>query len=193
MRAQEFLPEKVNPETIEPGYKIRRQLPNGFIIQASAMKPYLDDPDPDMRELRGVEIRVFDPEAKGWINQTYGIAEVRFLARKNRETGEWNLRPTSVQVKDEYRRQGIASAMYNFARRLGNDIVPGAAQTDMGRAFWQGGAGQGRDLDVKDIPEPAAAEPIPEPQPAEEPNAPPQQSTWRDRWRRILFPDKETA
>lgn len=165
---------------------------NGFILQAEAMEPYADDPDPYMRALRGVEIRVFDPESKNWMHQKYGIAEVRFLARQDHVTGEWNLRPTMLQVSERYRRQGIASAMYNFARRLGNDVVPGAAQTDMGRAFWQGGAGQGRSLDVSDIPEPPPASPTAEPEiTAQTTSARP--SGWRDRWRRRLFPNKSAT
>ena len=186
MRAQEFIRERVNAEVIEPGYTLRRQLPNGLIIQADAMTPYLDDPDPYMRDLRGVIIRVFDPNSDSWIHSKFGIAEVRFLARQNKDTGEWNLRPSGVQVNPKYQRQGIASAMYNFARQLGNDITPGLAQTRQGQAFWQqGGAGQGRDLELRDIPEP--------PPPEEKPAEPDRKPGFRSRLRRMFFPDKEMA
>ena len=73
MRAEEFIPERVNAEVIEPGYSVRRQLPNGMIIQAQAMTPFLDDPDPYMRDLRGVTIRVFDPHSDSWIHDKFGI------------------------------------------------------------------------------------------------------------------------
>ena len=179
------LVEKINAEVIEPGYTVRRQLPNGMIVQAEAMKPWSDDPDPEMRALRGVVIRVIDPEQKGWYQEKYGIAEARFFARQDNKTGEWNLRPTMVQVNEKYRRQGIASAMYNFARSLGNDIVPGTAQTDLGKAFWTGGAGLGKD---------AATQAVPKPRPApEKPQAPQRPTGFRDRWRRILFPDRQPA
>ena len=188
MRAKEFIPERVNTEVIEPGYTVRRQLPNGMIIQAEAMTPYLDDPDPYMRDLRGVIIRVFDPNSDSWIHSKFGIAEVRFLARQNKDTGEWNLRPSGVQVNPKYQRQGIASAMYNFARMLGNDVVPGVAQTAQGQAFWQkGAAGQGRDLELTDVPEP---EKPADPQDKDVPQA---KTTFSDKWRRLLFPKRSMA
>ena len=188
MRAQEFIPERVNAEVIEPGYSVRRQLPNGMIIQAQAMTPFLDDPDPYMRDLRGVTIRVFDPHSDSWIHDKFGIGEVRFLARQNKETGEWNLRPSGVQVNPKYQRQGIASAMYNFARMLGNDVIPGVSQTAQGQAFWQkGAAGQGRDLELTDVPEPE------KPSKSHTADTPQPKATFGDRWRRLLFPKRSTA
>jgi hypothetical protein len=188
MRAQEFIPERVNAEVIEPGYSVRRQLPNGLIIQADAMTPFLDDPDPYLRDLRGVTIRVFDPNSDSWIHDKFGIAEVRFLARQDKTTGEWNLRPSGVQVNPKYQRQGIASAMYNFARMLGNDVMPGVAQTAQGEAFWKkGAAGQGRDLELTDVPEPEKpAEP-------QDKDAPQSKETFSDKWRRLLFPKRSMA
>jgi GNAT superfamily N-acetyltransferase len=188
MRAQEFIPERVNAEVIEPGYSVRRQLPNGLIIQADAMTPFLDDPDPYLRDLRGVTIRVFDPNSDSWIHDKFGIAEVRFLARQDKKTGEWNLRPSGVQVNPKYQRQGIASAMYNFARMLGNDVIPGVAQTAQGEAFWKkGAAGQGRDLELTDVPEPEKpAEP-------QDKDAPQSKETFSDKWRRLLFPKRSMA
>jgi len=188
MRAQEFIPERVNAEVIEPGYSVRRQMPNGLIIQADAMTPFLDDPDPYLRDLRGVTIRVFDPNSDSWIHDKFGIAEVRFLARQDKKTGEWNLRPSGVQVNPKYQRQGIASAMYNFARMLGNDVMPGVAQTAQGEAFWKkGAAGQGRDLELTDVPEPEKpAEP-------QDKDAPQSKETFSDKWRRLLFPKRSMA
>ena len=188
MRAQEFIPERVNAEVIEPGYSVRRQLPNGLIIQADAMTPFLDDPDPYLRDLRGVTIRVFDPNSDSWIHDKFGIAEVRFLARQDKKTGEWNLRPSGVQVNPKFQRQGIASAMYNFARMLGNDVMPGVAQTAQGEAFWKkGAAGQGRDLELTDVPEPEKpAEP-------QDKDAPQSKETFSDKWRRLLFPKRSMA
>jgi GNAT superfamily N-acetyltransferase len=187
MRAEEFVQEKINPEVIDPGFKIERQLSNGFVIQASAEEPHYDDPSPSMRDLRGVTIRVFDPASTNWVQKEYGIGKVTFLARQNKQTGEWDLRPVSVAVDNEYQRQGIASAMYNFARKLGNDVIPSSIQTDMGKAFWKGGAGQGRDLEVTDLPEPKPElKPEPKPEPKSEPEKP---ASWMQRFKNILTPE----
>lgn len=43
----------------------------------------------------------------------------------------------NLSVDPEYRRQGIASVMYQWAKELGNSIEPSHTQTDAGRAFWQ--------------------------------------------------------
>jgi hypothetical protein len=192
MRAQEFVQEKINPDAIKDGFEIERQLPNGFTIRATGIHPWKDDPDPDMRETRGINVRVFDPAEKNWVSQRYGIAEVTFYARLNKKTGEWNLRPAMLNVHERYRRQGLASAMYNFARSLGNDIVPGTAQTDMGQAFWKGGAGLGKEIEFKDMPKPAPEpEKQPEPEIKREPEKRPEvkrEPGWLQRWSRLLQP-----
>jgi GNAT superfamily N-acetyltransferase len=178
----DYLQEKINPDTVKDGFEIERQLPNGFTIRATGMEPWKNDPDPSMRDSRGISIRIFDPADKRWMAQRYGIAEVRFYARFNKETGDWNLRPVMLNVDERYRRQGLASAMYNFARKLGNDIVPGTAQTAMGQAFWKGGAGQGREIEFRDMPKPPPEpEKTPEPQAKKEPS-------WLQRWSRLLRP-----
>ena len=77
--------------------------------------------------------------------------------------------------------------MYNFARMLGNDVIPGVSQTAQGQAFWQkGAAGQGRDLELTDVPEPVTAEPE-----VKEPT--PRKTSFGDRWRRLLWPKRSTV
>jgi GNAT superfamily N-acetyltransferase len=187
MRALDFIPERVNPEVIDPGYSVRRQLPNGMIIQAEAMTPYSDDPDPYMQALRGVTIRVFDPASDNWMHKKFGVGEVRFLAQRDPDTQEWNLRPSGVMVNPAYQRQGIASAMYNFARHMGNDIVPGLAQSAQGQAFWQkGSAGQGRDFEFQEVP------PEPETSPEQTSKVEPPRGL-ADRLRSMLSRQKEPA
>jgi len=43
----------------------------------------------------------------------------------------------NVSVWNEYQRKGIASAVYNWIRSMGNDIRPSTTQTDAGRAMWR--------------------------------------------------------
>lgn len=42
-----------------------------------------------------------------------------------------------VSVDPDYRRQGIATAIYDYAKDQGYDIVPSQSQTDLGREFWK--------------------------------------------------------
>jgi hypothetical protein len=55
----------------------------------------------------------------------------------------WNphLVAGNIVIFSEFRRQGIASALYNWLRDMGNEIRPSSTQTDDGRAFWKAGAG----------------------------------------------------
>lgn len=48
-----------------------------------------------------------------------------------------HLQASTAEVKPEYRRQGIARMMYDFAEELGNDLEPSHALTDPGKAFWR--------------------------------------------------------
>lgn len=64
------------------------------------------------------------------------VGEVRFVV-STIDRPEPDLIAGNVNVDPEYRRQGIASAMYNWAKELGNDIAPSEMQTDYGRALWR--------------------------------------------------------
>lgn len=54
----------------------------------------------------------------------------------NFEVVDDHLEAIDVVVDKKHRRQGIATAMYKFAKGLGNDISPSSKQTGMGRDFW---------------------------------------------------------
>lgn len=72
----------------------------------------------------GVEIHAYrDGKEVGW---------VRFSKLK---TGQ--VKAAMVHVPERLRRQGIGTAMYQYARQeLGLDIVPSDTQTEHGQAFW---------------------------------------------------------
>ena len=46
------------------------------------------------------------------------------------------LEALDLVVNEPYRRKGIASQMYVFAKELGNSIIPSSKQTALGKAFW---------------------------------------------------------
>jgi ribosomal protein S18 acetylase RimI-like enzyme len=50
--------------------------------------------------------------------------------------GEHSFYAIDVGVKPEYRRQGVATAMYDAATEKFGDIIPSKYQTDDARAFW---------------------------------------------------------
>ena len=54
----------------------------------------------------------------------------------NFEDIDGNLEALDLQVDAKHRRKGIATAIYNFAKDLGNTIKPSSKQTAMGKQFW---------------------------------------------------------
>ncbi len=158
MRASEFtkqeLDEKVNPRVVEPGFTAEKRLGNRYVMKAQAR--YTGEPGDD---LRGLIIKVYDTKAKPTM-LNWGIGMTRFVARQDPTTQDWYLVSSTTHVDDRYQRQGLASAMYNWARELGNDIEPSSNRTKMGKHFWEKGAGAGREF-VDQPPEISAPPAIP--------------------------------
>ena len=78
-------------------------------------------------------------------NKKY-LGQVRFVI-STVDRSEPVLVAGNLSVDPAYRRRGIASAMYRWAKELGNSIEPSYTQTDAGRAFWQGMSQQQIDED----------------------------------------------
>ena len=141
MRASEFLPEKINYDSLKPGIKWHKKVLGKYNLFAHTK----DDP-----EHPGILVYVTDKDDPESANSLDAIGFGRFVPYKD------NIETSFVSVKTRYQRQGIASAMYNFVRELGNDIAPSKAQSKDAKAFWAAGAGVGR-------PDIAKPEPTPEP------------------------------
>lgn len=70
--------------------------------------------------------------------------QFRIEARKGRVMVGWvnfeniddNLEALDLHIDPKHRRKGIATAMYKFAKELGNSISPSSKQTAMGKLFW---------------------------------------------------------
>jgi hypothetical protein len=175
MRAEEFeLKEKVNPKTVQPGFKLEKWILNGrYRMEVQAKEP---TPEGDVP---GIIIQVYDPKKKSGI-WNGRIATGRFIVMNSktkdgtRNFDQATIEPSFVSVDTEYHRQGIASAMYNFIRLLGNDLNPSTAQSDMAKKFWAAGGGQDKATDYSD--QPAAA---PEPEVAATPT--PKKKSLKDR------------
>lgn len=67
-------------------------------------------------------------------NKELGFARFRDYGPK----GNPKYQSDEVHVDERYRRQGIATIIYNFARELLGQVYPSSGQTDDGESFWQG-------------------------------------------------------
>ena len=61
---------------------------------------------------------------------------LRWMDRRSRE--EPKIIAGNINVDSRYQRKGVARAVYQWVKNLGNDIVPSSTQTAAGRAMWQG-------------------------------------------------------
>ena len=159
MRFRELATEKVNPKTVEPGFKVEKKLGNLRMVAIGRDAAREDG-------LLGILIKVYDDSKRSiWPE----IATARLIV-DTKDTADPNnvLKASFLHVDSDYRRQGIASAMYNFARELGNDVAPSSNQSSLGRAFWSGGGGVGKGY--KPPPEPVAVAPTPKAEPAPKPS-----------------------
>ena len=136
MKTRDIL-EKVNDATVTPGFYAEKPIMGGrYILKARAKE------SPGM--LPGLLVSVYDTKkphrGTGFLEREgmSGIASFRFLARP-----DGTMYSSSSGVDPEYQRQGIATAVYQFVRSLGNTIKPSTAQTDQGRAMWSAWRGKG--------------------------------------------------
>ena len=79
-----------------------------------------------------VTVVAFDTTQKGLTEDGKFAGDVDFVVQ------DGHLRSAHTGVEPEYRRQGLATAMYAFAEQeVGMKAVPHSDQTDEGRALWQ--------------------------------------------------------
>jgi hypothetical protein len=152
MRASEFLPEKLNPNSLEPNKKWHKPIMGGKYFLFAQTKDDAKSP--------GIIVYVTDKDDPELANSIDAVGFGRFIPK-----GE-NLEVSFVNVRTSHQRRGIASAMYNFVRELGNDVAPSPAQSKDAKAFWAAGAGLGKPDVVKQEPTP---EPKPEPKQVTQP------------------------
>jgi predicted GNAT family acetyltransferase len=111
MRAQEFILEETMPELEYDGSLNYSEERNGITLRAW------------IEEAGRLEISAsIDGQEVG------SVSFINF--------GD-HLQASTAKVKPEYRRQGIARMMYDFAEELGNDLEASHALTDPGKAFWR--------------------------------------------------------
>lgn len=115
----EYVWEEINPDIRNPEFEHEQEIGNYKYtaktqLSSSGLTTYL-------------HIRCYDgAKLIGKVN-----FEVRNLVGK-----KW-LESQQTEVAPEYKKQGIASTMYAYAKMLGNDIKPSPYQSDEGQDMWK--------------------------------------------------------
>ena len=148
LREEGIVDEYVNKDTVTPGFKKEKWIMGGKYKLVATARDRKNDKD-----VEGLIIRVIDPKDTS-VFRPGEVGSVRLIVKGDGSYDDRALSASLLGVDDDHQRKGLASAMYQFARELGNDIMPSNSQTDMGKAFWQGGAGVGKDFPEELPPEP---------------------------------------
>jgi GNAT superfamily N-acetyltransferase len=122
--------EKINPETLKRFFKKEKDLGWYKLEAAGDLKSRMADDPPTLT------IRAFLTDSGAEIGELHlKIAAHDYL--KNNPGAE-ALVAAGVDVDPEYQRKGVASAMYQFAKELGNDVIASFDQSDDAKAMWTG-------------------------------------------------------
>jgi hypothetical protein len=122
MKISEFIKEEINPNVFKRGFEQVKTFgkytmvatPGRFLIHQKFGEPS-----------EQFAIKVFTGN-----NQKNQVGWVNFEIKDN------HLEALDLYIDAKHRRRGIATAMYKFAKELGNDIAPSNKQTALGKAFW---------------------------------------------------------
>jgi hypothetical protein len=130
MRAQEFINEY---DAFDKGSFIQKQILGKYLLKARAK----EKSDGSTVLL----VTVYDPEKpkQGMMSREFeqfgfdGIASFRFLKKQDSSVVS-----ADTAVDKEYQRQGIASEVYKFVKKLGYDVKPSGMLTPQGKEMWKG-------------------------------------------------------
>ena len=134
MRAIDFVQEKINDAVVDHDFYAEKfvELPDVGKLKFVAYSLKKDLPPQfrvDVVNSQGDKIGYFR-----FIVMDYdGETKFKLFARKT----DPYIIGGNVSVWSEYQRRGIATAVYEWIRSMGNDIRPSTTQTDAGRAMWR--------------------------------------------------------
>jgi len=124
------LSEKINPETLKRFFNKEKDMGWYKLQAAGDLKSRMADEPPTLT------IRAFLTDGGAEIGELHlKIAAHEYL--KNNPGAE-ALVAGGVDVDSDYRRKGVASSMYRFAKELGNDVIDSFDQSDDAKAMWKG-------------------------------------------------------
>ena len=120
--AAKELDEDVNDNLFWTGYEKKKPILDGqFILVATAgYVGYGAKPDHRSNQFR-IVVKTAKGSEIGWVNF---------------EKHDDHLEALDLSIQPAFRRKGIATEMYKFARELGNNIAKSKLQTGMGKVFW---------------------------------------------------------
>jgi GNAT superfamily N-acetyltransferase len=129
------LAEKINPKTLTRGFVQEKDM-GWYTLQAVGdFASRMADEPPTMQ----INAMLKSEAGKRQVTQIgqldLKIAHGMYL--KNNPGAE-ALVAGGVWVDDAYQRKGVASAMYAFAKELGNDVIASVDQSDDAKAMWAG-------------------------------------------------------
>ena len=124
MRAQEFVTDEINKQVFSPGWTDETTILNRYVLKARAAD--------DWNKYQKLDIDVFDPEGE----IPFRIAYARFRIKPG-FFFQKNLEASMIYVSQEYQKRGIATAIYQYVRKLGNTIKPSKFQLPAGKSMWK--------------------------------------------------------
>jgi hypothetical protein len=119
MRAQEFVLETINPDTLNKRFRHKQVI--GNYTYTASVEIFLEEPL--------LNIKAYDGDKE--------IGHILF------QMFDWEDNPADgymesggTEVDPKYRNKGVASTMYAYAKMLGNDIKPSNNRSDLGKTMW---------------------------------------------------------
>jgi GNAT superfamily N-acetyltransferase len=124
MRSHEFVTDEINKQVFSPGWTDETTILNRYVLKAQATD--------DWNKYQKLDIDVFDPES----GIPFRIAHARFRIKPG-FFFQKNLEASMIYVSQEYQKRGIATAIYQYVRKLGNTIKPSRFQLPAGKSMWK--------------------------------------------------------
>jgi len=84
------------------------------------------------KDAKGLVVKAYDPKTMDVIGSASFV-----LVRKKGKNGDSWLESDETKVQEKYRGKGIATAMYQYAKNLGNDIKPSPYKSSAGGEMWK--------------------------------------------------------
>ena len=114
--------ETVNKKVFTQGFEQERPILDGeyTLVAKHGYLPYTKPQTMNSKQFR-IEAKTKKGVVVGWVNF---------------ENVDDNLEALDLGITEKHRRKGLATAMYKFARDLGNTIKASPKQTALGKKFW---------------------------------------------------------